>query len=70
MRTVLTTDIPTKIAQLSLALALGSLGMIGVNDAWGAMERHRCKALATSHQVIALRGFWGHTTYCVDRRYL
>jgi len=26
--------------------------------------------LATSHQVIALRGFWGHTTYCVDRRYL
>ena len=70
MRTVLNTEISTKIVQLSLALALGSLGVIGVNDAWGAMERHRCKGLTTSHQVIALRGFWGHTSSCVDRRYL
>jgi len=65
---ILMTAISTKIAQLTLCLALGSLAVIGVNDAWGAMERHRCKALTTSHQVIALRGLWGHTTYCVDRR--
>jgi hypothetical protein len=64
------TQFSAKIPQLALALALGSLAVIGVNDAWGAMERHRCKALTTTHQVIALRGLWGHTTYCVDRSYL
>ena len=64
------TQFSAKIPYLAVAVALGCLAVIGVNDAWGAMERHRCKALTITHQVIALRGFWGHTTYCVDRRYL
>lgn len=70
MRTVLNTKISAKIPHLAVAVTLGCLAVIGVNDAWGAMERHRCKGLTSTHQVIALRGFWGHTTYCVDRRYL
>lgn len=64
------TQFSAKIPYLAVAVALGSLAVIGVNDAWGAMERQRCKGLTETHQVIALRGFWGHTTYCVDRRHL
>ena len=64
------TEFSTKIPLLAATVTLGCLAVVGVNDAWGAMERHRCKALTTSHQLIALRGFWGHTAYCVDRRYL
>lgn len=64
------TEISAKIPHVSVALALGVMAVIGINDAWGAMERHRCKGLTETHQAIALRGFWGHTTYCVDRRYL
>jgi hypothetical protein len=67
---IIMTRLSAKIPHFAVAVALGSLAVIGVNDAWGAMERHRCKGLTTTHQVVALRGFWGHTTYCVDRRYL
>ena len=67
---IIMTRLSAKIPHVSVALALGALAVIGINDAWGAMERHRCKGLTETHQEIALRGFWGHTTYCVDRRYL
>ena len=59
-----------KIPHLAVAVALGSLAVVGINDAWGAMERHRCKGLAETHRAVALRNFWGTVTYCVDRRYL
>jgi len=59
-----------KIPHFSVAVALGVMAVIGINDAWAAMERHRCKALTETHQTVALRNFWGTVTYCVDRRYL
>jgi hypothetical protein len=67
---IIMTRISAKIPHVSVALALGVMAVIGINDAWSAMERHRCQELTKTHQAIALRGFWGHTTYCVDRRYM
>jgi len=70
MRTVLTTPISTKIAQLTLCLALGALAGVGLTDASSAMERNRCKQLTASHRVLTLPSFWGQVTHCIDRRYL
>ena len=64
------TQFSAKIPHVSVALALGVLAVIGINDAWSAQERHRCKALTETHQTVALRNFWGTVTYCVGRRYL
>jgi len=62
------TEISAKIPHVSVALALGVMAVIGINDAWGAMERHRCQELTKTHQAVTLRNFWGTATYCVDRR--
>jgi len=67
---IIMTGISAKIPHLIIAVGLGVMAGVGVADAWGAMERHRCKGLAETHQELALRNFWGTVTYCVDRRYL
>ena len=64
------TPISTKIAQLTLCLALGALAGVGLTDAGSAMERHRCKQLAGSHRLLTLPSFWGQVTHCVERLYL
>ena len=64
------TKLSTKIPQLILCLALGALGGVGLTDAGSAMERNRCKQLTASHKVLTLPTFWGHSSFCVDRRYL
>lgn len=64
------TELSTKIAQVTLCLALGALGGVGLTDASSAMERNRCKQLTASHRVLKLPTFWGHAEHCVDRRYM
>ena len=64
------TRISAKIPHLIIAAGLGVMAGVGISDAWSAMERHRCKALTQTHQVVTLRTFWGHSSFCLDRRYL
>jgi len=64
------TRISAKIPHLAVAVGLGVMAGVGITDAWGAQERHRCKALAGTHQVVTLPTFWGHSSFCLDRRYL
>ena len=77
MRTIITTAVSAKIARnaealakVALPMALGIMAGVGITDAWGAHQRHVCKELAKTHSVVSLPTFWGHSSFCVDRRML
>lgn len=70
MKTPITTAISTKIMPLSVALGLGVMAGVGITDAWSAHQRHVCKGQESTHSVVSLPTFWGHTSFCVDRRML
>ena len=58
------------IGLASVYLALGLLAFVGMEDAFSANERRRCKAMTSTHKVVSLRSVTGDADYCVDKRYL
>ena len=58
------------IPLIAITVLLSTLGMVGLEDAYSAYERNRCKQLTDSHKVITLRAFTGSASFCADRRYL
>jgi len=58
------------IGLASVYLALGFLAFVGIEDAFSANERRRCKAMTSTHKLVSLRSVTGDTDYCVDKRYL
>ncbi len=57
-------------ALIIVSVMLSCLGIVGMEDAFSAHQRHQCRNLGTTHKVLALRGFTGTNHFCVDRRYL
>ena len=53
---------------LIVSILLTALGVVGMEDAFSAAQRHQCKRLEATHQVLALRGFTGTNHFCVDNR--
>jgi hypothetical protein len=53
-----------------VTVLLSTLGIVGLEDAFSAYERNRCKKLTDSHKVVTLRAFTGSASFCADRRYL
>ena len=77
MRTIITTAVSAKIArnvealaQVAVPMALGIMAGVGITDAWSAHQRHVCKGQERTHSVVSLRTFWGHSSFCADRRML
>lgn len=60
----------TSIPLIVITFLLSALGMVGLEDAFSAYERNRCKQLTNSHKVITLQTFTGSASFCADRRYL
>ena len=58
------------LALVSVYTALGFLAFVGMEDAFSANERRRCKAMTSTHKVVSLRSLTGDADYCVDKRYL
>ena len=57
---------PRNISFGIISLALGTLAVVGAEDAFSAMQRNQCRNLGGSHKVIALRGFTGTNHFCVN----
>ena len=55
-------------AWIIVSMLLTTLGVVGVEDAFSAFERNRCRQLNETHKVLALRGFTGTNHFCADRR--
>jgi len=70
MRTIIMSNLSAKIPHIFIGLALSVMAGVGISDAWGAMERQRCQSLTRTHSVVSLGTFWGHSSFCVDRRML
>lgn len=55
-------------ALIIVSMLLTTLGVVGVEDAFSAFERNRCRQLNETHKVLTLRGFTGTNHFCADRR--
>ena len=58
----------TTPALIIVSVLLTSLGIVGLEDAFSAAQRHQCQRLEATHKVLALRGFTGTNHFCVDNR--
>ena len=53
-------------ALIIVSVLLTSLGIVGLEDAFSAAQRHQCQRLEATHKVLALRGFTGTNHFCDD----
>ena len=55
-------------ALIIVSMLLTTLGVVGMEDAFSAHQRHQCRRLEATHKVLALRGFTGTNHFCVASR--
>ena len=58
------------IGLATVYIALGFLAFVGMEDAFSANERRRCRAMTSTHRIVSLRSLTGDADYCADKRYL
>ena len=58
------------ISAVMFGVVLAVAGGLPIQAAMNVYETRQCKEHTQSHKLITVRGFWGDTKHCVDRRYL